>query len=90
MPWFPAASIFLNVFLLSSLDKKSYERFGVWSLISIIFYVFYGVHSSYDAEARLSQQLVDGGTEAVRAPQTKGLESIKTVGGQFQIEIIQL
>jgi len=90
MPWFPAASIFLNVFLLSSLDKESYERFGIWSLIAIVFYVFYGVHSSHDAEARISQREVDGGRETVQAPQTKGLESIKTVGGQLQIEIIQL
>eukprot|EP00253_Pinus_taeda_P015489 PITA_15489 len=86
MPWFPAASVFLNVFLLSSLDKRSYERFGLWSLISIIFYVFYGVHSSHDVEARTKQR--EG--ETVQAPQTREVESTKVVEDNLKIETIQL
>lgn len=50
MPWIPAASIFLNVFLLSSLDRHSYIRFAVFSAIAFLFYVLYSVHASYDAE----------------------------------------
>eukprot|EP00253_Pinus_taeda_P001919 PITA_01919 len=84
--WFPAASVFLNVFLLSSLDKKSYERFGLWSLISIIFYVFYGVHSIHDVEARTKQ----GEGETIQAPQTRQLESTKIVEDNLKIETIQL
>ncbi|KAK9170362.1 hypothetical protein Syun_002502 [Stephania yunnanensis] len=41
MPWVPFASIFLNLFLLGSLDGPSYVRFGVFSGIVVVFYVVY-------------------------------------------------
>nr|CAD1844974.1 unnamed protein product [Ananas comosus var. bracteatus] len=50
MPWPAAASVFLNVFLITSLKKKSFLRFGLWSAVIILFYVLYGVHSTYYAE----------------------------------------
>ncbi|KAK2458847.1 cationic amino acid transporter [Trifolium repens] len=50
MPWIPATSIFLNLFLLGSLDGPSYVRFGVFSAVAVLFYVLYSVHASYDAE----------------------------------------
>ncbi|KAJ1436254.1 Cationic amino acid transporter, C-terminal [Sesbania bispinosa] len=50
MPWIPSISIFLNVFLLGALDGPSYLRFGFFSVIAVLFYVFYSVHASYDAE----------------------------------------
>ena len=50
MPWIPSLSIFLNVFLLGSLDGPSYVRFGLFSAIVVIVYVFYSVHASFDAE----------------------------------------
>ncbi|CAL4989558.1 unnamed protein product [Urochloa decumbens] len=49
MPWVPAASVFLNVFLLGSLDKPSYVRFGVFSAAAVLVYVLYSVHASHDA-----------------------------------------
>jgi hypothetical protein len=50
MPWVPAASVFLNVFLLGSLDRPSYARFGFFSAAAVLVYVLYSVHASYDAE----------------------------------------
>ncbi|CAL0316448.1 unnamed protein product [Lupinus luteus] len=50
MPWIPSISIFLNVFLLGSLDGPSYVRFGFFSAVAVLVYVFYSVHASYDAE----------------------------------------
>lgn len=50
MPWIPSMSIFLNVFLLGSLDGPSYVRFGFFSAVAVLFYVFYSVHASFDAE----------------------------------------
>lgn len=50
MPWPAAISIFLNVFLMTTLKKLSLQRFGVWSCLIILFYVLYGVHSTYKAE----------------------------------------
>ncbi|KAI0500696.1 hypothetical protein KFK09_018912 [Dendrobium nobile] len=50
MPWPAAASIFLNIFLMSSLKKESFQRFGVWNCIVVVFYLLYGVHSTFQAE----------------------------------------
>ncbi|KAK3023231.1 hypothetical protein RJ639_043343, partial [Escallonia herrerae] len=51
MPWPAALSIFLNVFLMTTLSKLSYQRFGIWSCLITLFYVLYGVHSTYQAES---------------------------------------
>ncbi|KAI7733846.1 hypothetical protein M8C21_028631, partial [Ambrosia artemisiifolia] len=50
MPWPAALSIFLNVFLMATLRKLSYERFGVWTFLITLAYMLYGVHSAYQAE----------------------------------------
>ncbi|KAE8711997.1 Cationic amino acid transporter 7 [Hibiscus syriacus] len=50
MPWLPSMSIFLNVFLLGSLDRPSYARFGFFSCLAVLVYVLYSVHASFDAE----------------------------------------
>ncbi|XP_051218485.1 cationic amino acid transporter 7, chloroplastic isoform X3 [Lolium perenne] len=50
MPWPAAASVFLNVFLMTTLKLRSFQRFGIWSFVITIFYVCYGVHSTYTAE----------------------------------------
>ncbi|KAL2549090.1 Cationic amino acid transporter 6 [Forsythia ovata] len=50
MPWIPSMSIFLNIFLLGSLGRASYIRFGFFSGLSVLVYVLYSVHSSFDAE----------------------------------------
>ncbi|OVA06060.1 Amino acid/polyamine transporter I [Macleaya cordata] len=50
MPWIPSISIFLNVFLLGSLDRPSYIRFGCFSVVVVLVYILYSVHASFDAE----------------------------------------
>ncbi|KAJ6820907.1 putative cationic amino acid transporter 6, chloroplastic isoform X1 [Iris pallida] len=50
MPWMPSVSIFLNIFLLGSLDGPSYVRFGFFTGVAIVIYVLYSVHASFDAE----------------------------------------
>ncbi|CAA0814386.1 Cationic amino acid transporter 7- chloroplastic [Striga hermonthica] len=50
MPWIPCVSIFLNIFLLGSLDGRSYVRFGIFSALTVLLYVLYSVHSSFDAD----------------------------------------
>lgn len=57
MPWLPSMSIFLNIFLLASLDGPSYIRFGFFSLLAIALYVFYSVHASFDAESNATFSL---------------------------------
>ncbi|GAB2222604.1 hypothetical protein Droror1_Dr00016723 [Drosera rotundifolia] len=50
MPWLPSVSIFLNIFLLGSLDGPSYVRFIFFSALAVLVYVLYSVHASFDAE----------------------------------------
>ncbi|KAA8534579.1 hypothetical protein F0562_032162 [Nyssa sinensis] len=50
MPWIPSISIFLNIFLLGSLDGPSHLRFGFFSTLVVLLYVLYSVHASFDAE----------------------------------------
>ncbi|CAM8885323.1 unnamed protein product [Rhodiola kirilowii] len=56
MPWPPAISIFLNIFLMGTLKRVSYLRFGIWTCLLTLFYVFYGVHSTYLAEETKSME----------------------------------
>ncbi|PKA52341.1 Cationic amino acid transporter 1 [Apostasia shenzhenica] len=48
VPWLPAMSVLINVFLLGSIDGKSYVRFSVWTGLLLLYYFFFGLHASYD------------------------------------------
>ncbi|KAL6542695.1 catalase A [Orobanche hederae] len=48
VPWFPSASIAINMFLLGSIDKDSFIRFGIWTGILLVYYFIFGLHASYD------------------------------------------
>lgn len=48
VPWLPSASIAINIFLLGSIDRSSFIRFGVWTALLLIYYIFFGLHASYD------------------------------------------
>ncbi|KAK7318704.1 hypothetical protein RJT34_03410 [Clitoria ternatea] len=48
VPWLPSLSIAINIFLLGSIDKDSFIRFGVWTGFLLVYYVFLGLHASYD------------------------------------------
>ncbi|MBA0685418.1 hypothetical protein Golax_013375 [Gossypium laxum] len=50
MPWPAAISIFLNVFLMTTLKSMSFKRFAIWGCLITVFYVLYGVHSTFEAE----------------------------------------
>ncbi|KAE8702116.1 Cationic amino acid transporter 7 [Hibiscus syriacus] len=71
MPWLPFMSIFLNVFLLGSLDGPSYARFGFFSAMAVLVYVLYSVHASFDAEmegslGQKSVEILEESTEVKR------------------------
>ncbi|XP_059285790.1 cationic amino acid transporter 1-like [Lycium ferocissimum] len=48
VPWLPSASIAINIFLLGSIDKASFIRFGAWTGFLLVYYLFFGLHASYD------------------------------------------
>lgn len=69
VPWLPSLSIALNIFLLGSIDGKSFLRFGVWTGLLLVYYFFLGLHASYDT-AKASEavkQLEEGKTAAGKA-----------------------
>ncbi|KAK6135990.1 hypothetical protein DH2020_030262 [Rehmannia glutinosa] len=66
MPYIPSISIFLNIFLLGSLDRPSYVRFGFFSALAVLVYVLYSVHSSFDAEEDGALSLKTG--ESMKGP----------------------
>ncbi|KAK7308734.1 hypothetical protein VNO77_42360 [Canavalia gladiata] len=58
VPFLPSASIAINIFLLGSLDKASFRRFGVWTAILLVYYLFVGLHASYDmAETQKEKEM---------------------------------
>ncbi|KAF3448237.1 hypothetical protein FNV43_RR08950 [Rhamnella rubrinervis] len=50
MPWLPSLSIVLNIFLMATLKLLSFQRFTIWGCLITLFYLLYGVHSTYQAE----------------------------------------
>ncbi|KAK3434673.1 hypothetical protein EUGRSUZ_D02134, partial [Eucalyptus grandis] len=60
MPWPASASIFLNIFLMTRLKAISFRRFGIWACVISLFYVLYGVHSTYEAEETEKEAGSDG------------------------------
>ncbi|KAH7661169.1 Amino acid/polyamine transporter I protein [Dioscorea alata] len=70
VPWLPSASIAINIFLLGSIDAKSFMRFGAWTVFLLIYYFFIGLHASYDTAK---------GSEMVE--KVKGLEEGSGGGG---------
>ncbi|KAJ1393121.1 Cationic amino acid transporter, C-terminal [Sesbania bispinosa] len=48
VPWLPSLSIATNIFLMGSLDSDAFIRFGVCTVVMLIYYFFFGLHSTYD------------------------------------------
>ena len=59
MPWPATISIFLNVFLMTTLKMLSFQRFVIWACLITVFYVLYGVHSTFEAEEMKMEMAVN-------------------------------
>lgn len=67
VPWLPSLSIAVNLFLMGSLSGKTFVRFGVCTVIMLLYYVFLGVHATYDTAQQMkmeSAKVVGDGEEA--------------------------
>lgn len=66
VPWLPSASIAINIFLLGSIDGKSFMRFGIWTALLLLYYFFVGLHATYDtakaAEAAAAGKTMEEGS----------------------------
>ncbi|XP_068665449.1 cationic amino acid transporter 5-like [Aristolochia californica] len=48
VPWLPSLSIAINLFLMGSLGYQAFIRFGICTLIMLMYYVFFGLHATFD------------------------------------------
>jgi L-asparagine transporter-like permease len=46
MPWFPALSILINIYLLTQLGVTAWVRFSVWIAVGLLIYYGYGRRNS--------------------------------------------
>lgn len=63
VPFLPSTSIAINIFLLGSIDKDSFIRFTVWTILLLVYYLFFGLHASYDTAKASDKELnkIEGG-----------------------------
>lgn len=61
VPWLPSASIAINIFLLGSIDKDSFIRFGIWTGILLVYYLVLGLHASYDTAKAIQAKATEDG-----------------------------
>lgn len=66
VPWLPSASIAINIFLLGSIDGKSFLRFGVWTGFLLVYYFFFGLHASYDTSRELAEKRLEESAQAMK------------------------
>ncbi|KAK7329371.1 hypothetical protein VNO77_23533 [Canavalia gladiata] len=48
VPWLPSMSIATNIFLMGSLEYDAFIRFGVCTVVMLIYYFLFGLHATYD------------------------------------------
>lgn len=48
VPWLPSLSITMNLFLMGSLGYQAYIRFGICTAVMLFYYVFFGLHATFD------------------------------------------
>ena len=77
VPWLPSLSIIMNIFLLGSIDKLSFVRFAVWTLIMLVYYFLFGLHASYDTAINIKEHA----TEEGRVLEMSSLVQEKVVDG---------
>lgn len=48
VPWIPCLSIATNIFLMGSLEAQAFVRFGVCTLVMLLYYFLFGLHATFD------------------------------------------
>ncbi|KAK6931376.1 Amino acid/polyamine transporter I [Dillenia turbinata] len=56
VPWMPALSIAMNAFLIGSLGSAAFLRFFICSIIMLVYYLFVGVHATYDVAHQIQEE----------------------------------
>lgn len=79
VPWLPSASIAVNIFLLGSIDKDSFIRFGIWTCLLMVYYFLFGLHASYDTAMEMAK-LGDNGDNVMELGEVEEHKSSATHG----------
>ncbi|PWA50700.1 Amino acid/polyamine transporter I [Artemisia annua] len=72
VPWLPSASVGINVFIMGSIDGASFLRFLGWSGLLLVYYLFIGLHASYDASKDGMKAGVTSGVSATSEAMEQG------------------
>ena len=57
VPWLPSVSIGMNLFLIGSLGSAAFFRFIICSAVMIVYYLFVGLHATFDMAHQIQQEL---------------------------------
>lgn len=63
VPWLPSLSVATNLFLMGSLGAQAFVRFGFCTAVMLIYYVFFGLHATYDMAHQQSSKIPEEDTE---------------------------
>ncbi|XP_017243714.1 cationic amino acid transporter 8, vacuolar [Daucus carota subsp. sativus] len=67
VPWLPTLSIAMNLFLIGSLGAVAFYRFFICSAVMMLYYLFVGVHATYDvAHEDILPEIGEGKETAVK------------------------
>lgn len=66
VPWLPSLSIGMNFFLIGSLGAAAFYRFFICSAIMMLYYLFVGVHATYDVAHGDIPEIVEGKETAAK------------------------
>lgn len=67
VPWLPSLSIGMNFFLIGSLGAAAFYRFFICSAVMMLYYLFVGVHATYDvAHEDILPEIVEGKETAAK------------------------
>ncbi|MED6148751.1 DNA-binding transcription factor cat8 [Stylosanthes scabra] len=70
VPWLPSLSIATNLFLIGSLEPDAFWRFFLCTGFMLLYYIFVGVHATYDVEHQNRQDFKD--VEPTEEPTNNG------------------
>ncbi|XP_061371650.1 cationic amino acid transporter 8, vacuolar [Gastrolobium bilobum] len=60
VPWLPSLSIGTNLFLMGSLGSQAFWRFLICTAVMLLYYLFVGVHATYDVEHQNDEESKHG------------------------------
>lgn len=64
VPWLPGISIFINLYLMTTLDSATWIRFVVWIAVGLLIYFLYGIWNSKEISYQRRHSGISSATTA--------------------------